>query len=88
MISEQNYNHIYNKQLQKGEGRWSEDCLFSCLSQGGVAMKWRDAGEIKAAELTDEEFKTLREMSKKPKFDHFEKEKRKKKRKVKSNGVR
>ena len=51
-------------------------------------MKWRDAGEIKAAELTDEEFKTLREMSKKPKFDHFEKEKRKKKRKVKSNGDR
>ena len=51
---------------------------FSCLSQGGVAMKWRDAGEIKAAELTDEEFETLREMSKKPKFDHFEKEKRKK----------
>ena len=45
-------------------------------------MKWRDAGEIKAAELTDEEFKTLREMRKKPKFDHFEKEKRKKKRKV------
>ena len=51
-------------------------------------MKWRDAGEIKAAELTDEELKTLREMSKKQKFDHFEKEKRKKKRKVKSNGVR
>ena len=77
---------IYNKQLQKGEGRWSEDYLFSCLSQGGVAMKWRDAGEIKAAELTDEEFKTLREMSKKPKFDHFEKNKKKKRKRVRKDG--
>lgn len=49
-------------------------------------MKWRDAGEIKAAELTDEEFKTLREMSKKPKFDHFEKNKKKKRKRVRKDG--
>lgn len=52
-------------------------------------MKWKDASDINAAELSDEHFKTFREMTKKPKFDHYEREKKKKKkRKVNESGVR
>lgn len=50
--------------------------------------KWRDAGDIESADLSDEEFKILREMSKKPHFDHYETPKKKKKKKVKRNGSR
>ena len=45
--------------------------------------KWKDAGDIESADLSDKEFKILREMSKKPHFDHYETPKKKKKKKAK-----
>lgn len=79
-----------NYNQQKGLKAFRNGCLFSYSKiVGGGEMKWKDAGDINAAELSDEHFKTFREMTKKPKFDHYEREKKKKKkRKVNESGVR
>lgn len=49
--------------------------------------KWRDAADIKSADLSEEEFKILREMAKKPHFDHFERNPKKKKAKVRKRWI-